>query len=123
MKIRIANGRVIDPARIRRHARHVPRRRQDRCRRPRAEAFSSDRTIDAAGLVVAPGLIDPRRPAARALLRKRATHESRWNAAMPAASRASRFHRHRPRARRSGLVEMLATAKKQNRSHVYPSAR
>ena len=95
---------MIDPGERRRsRRRRLHRRRQDRGDRRRAGRLRADRVIDATGLVVAPGLIDLSRAAARAGLRiqgdarigdaggdRRRRHQPR----LPA--------RHRSAARRAG---------------------
>ncbi len=123
MNIKIANGRLIDPAnRTDRIADlyiadgkiaaidHVP------------AGFSADRTLDASGLIVCPGLIDLAARLREPGFEYRATLESEMDAAMAGGVTSLAIPPDTdPVLDEPGLVEMLChRAKKLNRAHVYP---
>ncbi|NMG73872.1 dihydroorotase [Aromatoleum diolicum] len=123
MKIRITNGRIIDPANGLDDTRdmyladgkivalgHTP------------DGFSAERTIDAHGLVVAPGLIDLAARLREPGFEYRATLESEMDAAMAGGVTSLAIPPDTdPALDEPGLVEMLCyRAKKLNRAHVYP---
>jgi len=123
MNIRISNGRLIDPAsnidalhdvfvvdgKIAAVG-HAP------------DGFHSDRTIDATGLVVCPGLIDLAARLREPGFEYRATLESEMNAAMAGGVTSLAIPPDTdPVLDEPGLVEMLChRAKKLNRAHIYP---
>ncbi|THF61284.1 dihydroorotase [Pseudothauera rhizosphaerae] len=123
MKIRITNGRVIDPAnkldtvtdlfiadgRVLAHGR-AP------------EGFAAERVIDATGLVVCPGLIDVAARLREPGFEYRATLESEMEAAMAGGVTSVAIPPDTdPTLDEPGLVEMLCyRAKKLNRAHIYP---
>lgn len=123
MNIRIANGRVIDPA-----------RQTDRVQDvfiadgkiaalgDAPDGFRADRTLDAAGLAVAPGLIDLAARLREPGFEYRATLESEMEAAMAGGVTSVAIPPDTdPALDEPGLVEMLCTrAKKLNRAHIYP---
>lgn len=123
MKIRIANGRVIDPA-----------TKTDRIQDVfiadgkiaalggAPDGFAADRSIDAGGLVVAPGLIDLAARLREPGFEYRATLESEMDAAMAGGVTSLAIPPDTdPVLDEPGLVEMLCyRAKKLNRAHVYP---
>lgn len=123
MNIRIANGRVIDPAN---HIDTV----QDLFvadgkiaalgRAP--DGFSAERTLDASGLVVSPGFIDLAARLREPGFEYRATLESEMDAAMAGGVTSLAIPPDTdPALDEPGLVEMLCyRAKKLNRAHVYP---
>jgi dihydroorotase len=123
MKIRISHGRVIDPAN---HVDQV----QDLFvadgkivalgRAP--DGFSADRSIDASGLVVCPGLIDLGARLREPGFEYRATLESEMDAAMAGGVTSLAIPPDTdPALDEPGLVEMLChRARKLNRAHVYP---
>ena len=123
MNIKIANGRLIDPAnRTDRVADlyiadgkiaaidHAP------------AGFSADRTLDASGLIVCPGLIDLAARLREPGFEYRATLESEMDAAMAGGVTSLAIPPDTdPVLDEPGLVEMLChRAKKLNRAHVYP---
>src|SRR5690606_18777927 len=123
MKIRISNGRLIDPASNMDTVRdvyvvdgkiaavgHAP------------DGFHSDRPIDATGLVVCPGLIDLAARLREPGFEYRATLESEMNAAMAGGVTSLAIPPDTdPVLDEPGLVEMLChRAKKLNRAHIYP---
>ncbi len=123
MKIRISNGRIIDPAH------HTDTVRDlfiaDGRIIAQGEApdgFQSDRIIDATGLVVCPGLIDLAVRLREPGYEYRATLESEMNAAMAGGITSLAIPPDTdPVLDEPGLVEMLChRAKKLNRAHVYP---
>ncbi|THF63851.1 dihydroorotase [Pseudothauera nasutitermitis] len=123
MKIRIANGRVIDPAnqtdavtdlfiaggRIVAHG-------------TAPDGFQAERSIDASGLVVCPGLIDVAARLREPGFEYRATLESEMEAAMAGGVTSLAIPPDTdPALDEPGLVEMLCyRAKKLNRAHIYP---
>jgi dihydroorotase len=123
MNIRIANGRVIDPA-----------RQIDRIQDvfiadgkivalgAPPDGFEPDRTLDATGLVVAPGLIDLAARLREPGFEYRATLESEMEAAMAGGVTSVAIPPDTdPALDEPGLVEMLCyRAKKLNRAHIYP---
>ena len=123
MKIRIANGRVVDPA-------HRLDRVQDvfiadgkivALDQP-PEGFTAERTLAADGLVVAPGLIDLAARLREPGFEYRATLESELEAAMAGGVTSVAIPPDTdPALDEPGLVEMLCyRAKKLNRAHIYP---
>jgi dihydroorotase len=123
MKIRIANGRVIDPA-----------NRTDRVQDvfiadgkivalgTAPDGFTAERTIAADDLVVAPGLIDVAARLREPGYEYRATLESEMDAAMAGGVTSLAIPPDTdPTLDEPGLVEMLCyRAKKLNRAHIYP---
>ena len=123
MNIRIANGRVIDPAtntdkvqdifvsagKIVAHAQEP-------------DGFHADQTIDATGLVVSPGFIDLAARLREPGFEYKATLESEMEAAMAGGVTSLAIPPDTdPVLDEPGLVEMLCyRAKKLNRAHVYP---
>ena len=123
MKIHIQNGRLIDPAN-RLDGQHdlfiadgkivgvgsAP------------DGFTAERTIDASGLVVAPGLIDLAARLREPGFEYKATLESEMDAAMAGGITSLAIPPDTdPVLDEPGLVEMLCyRAKKLNRAHVYP---
>lgn len=123
MKIHIQNGRLIDPAN-RIDGQHdlfiadgkivgvgsAP------------DGFGAERTIDARGLVVAPGLIDLAARLREPGFEYKATLESEMDAAMAGGVTSLAIPPDTdPVLDEPGLVEMLCyRAKKLNRAHVYP---
>ncbi len=123
MKIHIQNGRLIDPAN-RLDGQHdlfiadgkivgvgsAP------------DGFTAARTIDASGLVVAPGLIDLAARLREPGFEYKATLESEMDAAMAGGVTSLAIPPDTdPVLDEPGLVEMLCyRAKKLNRAHVYP---
>ncbi|WP_298602707.1 dihydroorotase [Zoogloea sp.] len=123
MKIHIQNGRLIDPAN-RLDGQHdlfiadgkivgvgtAP------------DGFAAERTIDASGLVVAPGLIDLAARLREPGFEYKATLESEMDAAMAGGVTSLAIPPDTdPVLDEPGLVEMLCyRAKKLNRAHVYP---
>ncbi|WP_332671004.1 dihydroorotase [Aromatoleum sp.] len=123
MKIRIANGRVVDPANGLDDTRDMYLAEGKIAGVGRApDGFSADRTIDAAGLVVAPGLIDLAARLREPGFEYRATLESEMDAAMAGGVTSLAIPPDTdPALDEPGLVEMLCyRAKKLNRAHVYP---
>lgn len=123
MKIRIANGRVIDPANGLDDTRDMYLADGKIAAVGRApDGFSIDRTIDATGLVVAPGLIDLAARLREPGFEYRATLESEMDAAMAGGVTSLAIPPDTdPALDEPGLVEMLCyRAKKLNRAHVYP---
>ena len=126
MKIHIKNGRLIDPA----NGIDAP---QDICiaagkilaitepgKKPKS--FNSNRTIDAAGLVVAPGLVDLSARLREPGYEYKATLESEMQAAMQGGVTSLVCPPDTdPVLDEPGLVEMLKhRAKSLNQAHVYP---
>ncbi|MDR1662473.1 MAG: dihydroorotase [Azoarcus sp.] len=123
MKIRIANGRVVDPM-------HQLDRVQDifivggkiAALGQAPDGFVAERTLDASGLVVAPGLIDLAARLREPGFEYRATLESELEAAMVGGVTSVAIPPDTdPALDEPGLVEMLCyRAKKLNRAHIYP---
>ncbi|MCL1824589.1 MAG: dihydroorotase [Betaproteobacteria bacterium] len=123
MNIRIANGRVIDPA-------HRIDRVQDVfiadgkivALDTAPDGFQPTRTLEATGLVVAPGLIDLAARLREPGFEYRATLESEMEAAMAGGVTSVAIPPDTdPALDEPGLVEMLCyRAKKLNRAHIYP---
>ncbi|MDR1063361.1 MAG: dihydroorotase [Azoarcus sp.] len=123
MKIRIANGRVVDPA-------HRIDRIQDvfiaggkiAAVGQAPDGFAAERTLAADGLVVAPGLIDLAARLREPGFEYRATLESELEAAMAGGVTSVAIPPDTdPVLDEPGLVEMLCyRAKKLNRAHIYP---
>ncbi|MBR0567791.1 dihydroorotase [Azoarcus sp. L1K30] len=125
MKIRIANGRVIDPAnKTDRIADVFIADGKIAALGSSPDGFCADRTIDAEGLVVAPGLIDLSARLREPGFEYRATLESEMDAAMAGGVTSLAIPPDTdPALDEPGLVEMLCyRAKKLNRAHVYPVA-
>lgn len=123
MKIRISNGRVVDPANRTDETRDVfiaDGRIIAQGAAP--DGFQSDRIIDATGLVVCPGLIDLAVRLREPGFEYRATLESEMDAAMAGGITSLAIPPDTdPTLDEPGLVEMLChRAKKLNRAHVYP---
>jgi dihydroorotase len=123
MKIAIRNGRLIDPA-------HGTDAQLDLyiaegkivAQGGAPAGFTADRVIDAAGLVVAPGLIDLAARLREPGFEYRATLESEMEAAMAGGVTSLAIPPDTdPVLDEPGLVEMLCyRAKKLNRAHIYP---
>ncbi|MDR3212730.1 MAG: dihydroorotase [Azoarcus sp.] len=123
MKIRITNGRVVDPA-------HQIDRVQDVfiaegkivALGQAPDGFAAERTLAADGLVVAPGLIDLAARLREPGFEYRATLESELDAAMAGGVTSVAIPPDTdPALDEPGLVEMLCyRAKKLNRAHIYP---
>ena len=123
MKILISNGRVVDPA-----------NRTDAVQNvfvaggkivalgAAPDGFVAERTIDASGLVVAPGFIDLAARLREPGFEYRATLESEMEAAMAGGVTSLAIPPDTdPVLDEPGLVEMLTyRAKKLNRAHIYP---
>ena len=123
MKIRIANGRVVDPANGLDDTRDMYLADGKIVAHGRApDGFAAERTIDATGLVVAPGLIDLAARLREPGFEYRATLESEMDAAMAGGVTSLAIPPDTdPVLDEPGLVEMLCyRAKKLNRAHVYP---
>ena len=123
MNILIANGRVIDPAN------DVDRQLDVYVVDGKIAAlgsapagFVAGRTIDAAGLVVSPGLIDLAARLREPGFEYRATLETEMEAAMAGGITSLAIPPDTdPTLDEPGLVEMLTyRAKKLNRAHIYP---
>ncbi len=123
MKIHIQNGRLIDPAN-RLDGRHDLFVADDKIVAVGSapDGFTADRTIDASGLVVAPGLIDLAARLREPGFEYKATLESEMDAAMAGGVTSLAIPPDTdPVLDEPGLVEMLCyRAKKLNRAHVYP---
>ncbi|MER2552482.1 MAG: dihydroorotase [Thauera sp.] len=123
MNILISNGRVVDPA-------HRTDAVQDVyvaggkivALGTAPEGFTAERTIDASGLVVAPGFIDLAARLREPGFEYRATLESEMDAAMAGGVTSLAIPPDTdPALDEPGLVEMLTyRAKKLNRAHIYP---
>ena len=123
MNILISNGRVVDPA-----------NRTDAVQNvfvaggkivalgAAPDGFVAERTIDASGLVVAPGFIDLAARLREPGYEYRATLESEMEAAMAGGVTSLAIPPDTdPALDEPGLVEMLTyRAKKLNRAHIYP---
>lgn len=123
MQIQIKNGRLIDPA----HGTDAPLdlyiAEGKIVAQGRAPAgFVAERSIDAAGRVVAPGLIDLAARLREPGFEYRATLESEMEAAMAGGVTSLAIPPDTdPALDEPGLVEMLCyRAKKLNRAHIYP---
>ena len=123
MKIHIQNGRLIDPAN-RLDGRHDLFVADDKIVGvgTAPDGFTAERTIDASGLVVAPGLIDLAARLREPGFEYKATLESEMDAAMAGGVTSLAIPPDTdPVLDEPGLVEMLCyRAKKLNRAHVYP---
>ncbi|MDR2261392.1 MAG: dihydroorotase [Azoarcus sp.] len=123
MKIRIANGRVIDPARQTDRVQDVFIAEGKIAALGEAPAgFAAERTLEARGLIVAPGLIDLAARLREPGFEYRATLESEMEAAMAGGVTSVAIPPDTdPVLDEPGLVEMLCyRAKKLNRAHIYP---
>ncbi|MDR2031090.1 MAG: dihydroorotase [Azoarcus sp.] len=123
MKIRIANGRVVDPARQTDCVQDVFIAEGKIAALGEAPAgFDVERTLDAGGLIVAPGLIDLAARLREPGFEYRATLESEMEAAMAGGVTSVAIPPDTdPALDEPGLVEMLCyRAKKLNRAHIYP---
>lgn len=123
MKIKISNGRVIDPA----HGVDAVQDLYIAAGRVVAlgsapDGFEPQRVIDASGLVVCPGLIDLAARLREPGYEYRATLESEMDAAMAGGVTSLAIPPDTdPALDEPGLVEMLCyRAKQLNRAHVYP---
>src|SRR5690606_35384377 len=123
MKIKISNGRVIDPA----HGVDAVQDLYIAAGRVVAlgvapEGFEPQRVIDANDLVVRPGLIDLAARLREPGYEYRATLESEMDAAMAGGVTSLAIPPDTdPALDEPGLVEMLCyRAKQLNRAHVYP---
>ena len=123
MKIRILNGRVIDPA-------HQVDQVEDvfiadgkiAALGAAPDGFEAERALDATGLIVAPGLIDLAARLREPGFEYRATLESELDAAMAGGVTSVAIPPDTdPSLDEPGLVEMLCyRAKRLNRAHIYP---
>jgi dihydroorotase len=123
MKIRIANGRIVDPANGLDATRDVFLAEGKIAALGTApDGFAADRVIDATGLVVCPGLIDLAARLREPGYEYRATLESEMDAAMAGGVTSLAIPPDTdPVLDEPGLVEMLCyRAKKLNRAHIYP---
>src|SRR5574338_1208151 len=122
-KILISNGRVVDPSN------NVDRVQDVYVAEGKVvglgsapDGFVAERTIDASGLVVAPGFIDLAARLREPGFEYRATLESEMEAAMAGGVTSLAIPPDTdPALDEPGLVEMLCyRAKKLNRAHIYP---
>jgi dihydroorotase len=123
MNIRIANGRVIDPARQIDQVQDIFIADGKIAATGNApDGFVPNRTLDATGLVVAPGLIDLAARLREPGFEYRATLESEMEAAMAGGVTSVAIPPDTdPVLDEPGLVQMLCyRAKKLNRAHIYP---
>jgi dihydroorotase len=123
MNIQIKNGRLVDPAQGTDARLDLYIADGKIVARGAAPAgFSAERSIDAGGLVVAPGLIDLAARLREPGFEYRATLESEMEAAMAGGVTSLAIPPDTdPVLDEPGLVEMLCyRAKKLNRAHVYP---
>jgi dihydroorotase len=122
MKIRISNGRIIDPANNLDRVQDLFVADGKIVALGRAADFTAERTLDASGLVVCPGLIDIAARLREPGFEYRATLESEMEAAMAGGITSLAIPPDTdPVLDEPGLVEMLChRAKKLNRAHVYP---
>ena len=123
MNILISNGRVIDPARRSDSVQNVYVAHGKIVALGSApDGFHAERTIDASGLVVAPGFIDLAARLREPGFEYRATLESELEAAMAGGVTSLAIPPDTdPTLDEPGLVEMLTyRAKKLNRAHIYP---
>ena len=123
MNILISNGRVVDPANRTDAVQDVYVAGGKIVALGAApEGFTAERTIDASGLVVAPGFIDLAARLREPGFEYRATLESEMEAAMAGGVTSLAIPPDTdPTLDEPGLVEMLTyRAKKLNRAHIYP---
>lgn len=123
MNIQISNGRIIDPARqLDVHQDVFISEGKIAAIGAAPENFQADRIIDAAGLVVAPGLIDLSARLREPGFEYRATLESEMQAAMAGGVTSLACPPDTdPALDEPGLVEMLCyRARNLNCAHVYP---
>ncbi len=123
MNIRISNGRVIDPANQVDATQDVFISGGKIVALGQApDGFAAERTIDASGCVISPGLIDLAARLREPGFEYRATLESEMEAAMAGGITSLAIPPDTdPPLDEPGLVEMLCyRAKKLNRAHVYP---
>ena len=123
MNILISNGRVVDPANRTDAVQNVYVAGGKIVALGQApDGFVAERTIDAGGLVVAPGFIDLAARLREPGYEYRATLESEMEAAMAGGVTSLAIPPDTdPVLDEPGLVEMLCyRAKKLNRAHVYP---
>ncbi|CAM5273816.1 dihydroorotase [Thauera mechernichensis] len=123
MNILISNGRVIDPANRSDAVQNVYVSGGKIVALGQApDGFVAERTIDASGLVVAPGFIDLAARLREPGFEYRATLESEMEAAMAGGVTSLAIPPDTdPALDEPGLVEMLTyRAKKLNRAHIYP---
>ncbi len=123
MNILISKGRVIDPARRSDSVQNVYIADGKIIALGTApDGFRAERTIDASGLVVAPGFIDLAARLREPGFEYRATLESEMEAAMAGGVTSLAIPPDTdPALDEPGLVEMLTyRAKKLNRAHIYP---
>ncbi|MCL4757757.1 MAG: dihydroorotase [Rhodocyclaceae bacterium] len=123
MKIKISNGRVIDPANASDSVQDLFVADGKIAAIGQVPAdFTPERTIDAHGLIVCPGLIDLAARLREPGFEYRATLESEMDAAMAGGVTSLAIPPDTdPPLDEPGLVEMLChRAKKLNRAHVYP---
>ena len=123
MNILISNGRVIDPARRSDSVHNVYVAHGKIVALGSApDGFHAERTLDASGLVVAPGFIDLAARLREPGFEYRATLESEMEAAMAGGVTSLAIPPDTdPTLDEPGLVEMLTyRAKKLNRAHIYP---
>ncbi len=123
MNILISKGRVIDPARRSDSVQNVYIADGKIIALGTApDGFRAERTIDASGLVVAPGFIDLAARLREPGFEYRATLESEMEAAMAGGVTSLAIPPDTdPTLDEPGLVEMLTyRAKKLNRAHIYP---
>lgn len=123
MNILISNGRVVDPANRSDRVQDVYLADGKVAALGHAPAgFRAERTLDATGLVVAPGFIDLAARLREPGFEYRATLESEMEAAMAGGVTSLAIPPDTdPALDEPGLVEMLCyRAKKLNRAHIYP---
>lgn len=123
MNILISNGRVVDPANRTDAVQNVYVAGGKIVALGQApDGFVAERTIDAGGLVVAPGFIDLAARLREPGFEYRATLESEMDAAMAGGVTSLAIPPDTdPVLDEPGLVEMLTyRAKKLNRAHIYP---
>lgn len=123
MNILISNGRVVDPANRTDAVHNVYVAGGKIVALGQApDGFVAERTIDASGLVVAPGFIDLAARLREPGFEYRATLESEMEAAMAGGVTSLAIPPDTdPALDEPGLVEMLTyRAKKLNRAHIYP---